>query len=36
MKDHEYHALTDAFFQYVEDTIDEGIRISTANAQAGC
>ena len=24
MKDHEYHALTDAFFQYVEDTIDEG------------
>jgi len=24
MKDHEYHALTDAFFQYVEDTLDEG------------
>ena len=24
MKDHEYHALTDAFFQYVEDVIDEG------------
>lgn len=23
MKDHEYHALVDAFFQYVEDTIDE-------------
>ncbi|MBQ4668486.1 iron donor protein CyaY [Aeromonas hydrophila] len=24
MKDHEYHALTDAFFQYVEDTVDTG------------
>ena len=24
MKDHEYHALTDAFFQYVEDTVDAG------------
>lgn len=24
MKDHEYHTLTDAFFQYVEDTLDEG------------
>ncbi|MCS3457508.1 iron donor protein CyaY [Aeromonas rivuli] len=22
MKDHEYHALVDTFFQYVEDTID--------------
>ena len=24
MKDHEYHALTDAFFQYVEDAVDAG------------
>ena len=24
MKDHEYHALADTFFQYVEDVIDEG------------
>ncbi|MGL5038467.1 MAG: iron donor protein CyaY [Aeromonas sp.] len=23
MKDHQYHALVDAFFQYVEDIIDE-------------
>lgn len=23
MKDHQYHALVDAFFQYVEDTLDE-------------
>ena len=36
MKDHEYHALTDAFFQYVEDTIDEGYPDIDCERAGGC